>query len=82
MTTTIFVDDDAKGRMTKWFDTFHSSLPFPTEQRFVDTPEGRTHVLVAGPADAPPLVCLHGALATSAHVLPELGNCVDHIVAV
>jgi pimeloyl-ACP methyl ester carboxylesterase len=77
MTTTIFVDDDAKGRMAGWFDTFRSTLPFETETRFVDTPEGRTHVLVAGPVDAPPLVCLHGALATSAHVLPELGSLVE-----
>jgi 2-hydroxy-6-oxonona-2,4-dienedioate hydrolase len=74
---TMFVDDAAKARMATWFETFRASLAVPTESRIVETPYGRTHVLIAGPEDAPPLVCLHGALATSAHVLPELGSLVE-----
>lgn len=77
MPTTMFVDEEAKTRMATWFESFRSTLPFSTESRFLDLPEGRTHVLVAGPVDAPPLVCLHGALATSAHLLPELGSLVE-----
>jgi 2-hydroxy-6-oxonona-2,4-dienedioate hydrolase len=73
----MFVDEAAKARMAAWFETFRASIAVPTESRIVDTPQGRTHVLVAGPEHAPPLLCLHGALATSAHVLPELGSLVE-----
>jgi len=74
----IFVNDTAKAKALAWFETFRATLPVPTLARYVDTPQGRTHVLVAGPEDAPPLVCLHGALASSAHVLPELGSLLEH----
>jgi 2-hydroxy-6-oxonona-2,4-dienedioate hydrolase len=74
--TNIFVDNTARDRMANWFATFREALPFPTESRIVETDEGSTHVLIAGPSDAPPLVVLHGALATSAHILPELGDLV------
>jgi 2-hydroxy-6-oxonona-2,4-dienedioate hydrolase len=77
MTTTIFQDDNAKNRIATWFETFRSTLAFETESRRIETPFGETHVLVTGPADAPPLVCLHGALASSAHLLPELGTLVN-----
>ncbi len=76
-TTAMFVDQAARGRMEEWFDAFRSDLPFATESRFVDTAEGRTHVLVTGPEDGSPLVVLHGALATSAHVVRELGSLVE-----
>lgn len=75
-TTQIFVDTSARDRMLHWFTTFRDALPFPTESKTVETLEGSTHVLIAGPIGAPPLVVLHGALATSAHVLHELGDLV------
>lgn len=74
----IFVNDAAKAKALRWFETFRAALPVAAVGRYVETPHGRTHVLVAGPEDAPPLVCLHGALASSAHVLPELGSLVEH----
>jgi 2-hydroxy-6-oxonona-2,4-dienedioate hydrolase len=77
MTKPMFKDRAAEKKMADWFETFRSAIGFPTESRVVETTVGRTHVLIAGPPDGEPLVCLHGALATSAHLLPELGGLVD-----
>ena len=42
-------------------DAVNDLWPVPVESRFVDTSSGATHALVSGPAEAPPLVLLHGA---------------------
>jgi len=73
----IFRDEEAKRKIEGWYGTFRQTLSMPVESRVIETPAGRTHVLVAGPEGAPPLVCLHGALASSAHLLPELGSLVE-----
>ena len=75
----VFVSEEKKALMAEWYDRFHARLksPTPIESREVKTSFGRTHALITGPVDAPPLVILHGALASSAHLLPELGSLVN-----
>ena len=58
--------------MEAFYDQFLARLPAPTERRQVPTRHGDTNVLCFGPADAPPLVVLHGALAGAPHALGEL----------
>ncbi|WP_437604950.1 alpha/beta hydrolase [Sorangium sp. So ce834] len=69
----IFRSPEARARIATWFERFLERAPVPTRAREVPTRFGATHVLVAGPEHAPPLVCVHGAMASSAHLLPELG---------
>jgi pimeloyl-ACP methyl ester carboxylesterase len=42
------------------YDALLRSLPIPCESQYVSTRHGKTHVLVAGPQDAPPVVLTHG----------------------
>jgi pimeloyl-ACP methyl ester carboxylesterase len=46
-----------------------AKLPFPVESRYVDTRFGRTHLLLAGREDAPPLVVFHGGNDTNPSTL-------------
>jgi pimeloyl-ACP methyl ester carboxylesterase len=73
ITSAMFRDETKKAAILDWYHRFRAKVPVPTEDADVVTSFGKTHALLAGPASAPPLVVLHGALATSAHVLPELG---------
>lgn len=76
MKTAMFVDEDARAKIARWYDEFRAALPFSTEARLLETSFGKTHLLMTGPEDGPPLVVLHGALASSAHILRELGSLV------
>ncbi|WP_164012854.1 alpha/beta fold hydrolase [Pyxidicoccus trucidator] len=67
-----FRGEQAKGVLLRWYDHFRARLKVPTESRTVKTRFGDAHVLVGGPETAPSVVILHGALASSAHVLHEL----------
>ncbi len=68
----LFKSEAAKTVLVGWFGRFRERLTVPTESRVVQTRFGETHVLVGGPERAPPLVLLHGAMASSAHALVEL----------
>lgn len=65
----IFRTPDAKESLVAWHHRFRDRIGRPTASRRIETPFGSTHVLIAGPADAHPLVLFHGALASSAHAL-------------
>jgi len=64
--------------MRTWHRRFVDALHIPVASRTVATPWGDTHLLTAGPSDAPPLILLHGALASSAAVLHELQGLSAH----
>jgi pimeloyl-ACP methyl ester carboxylesterase len=67
-----FKNEAATAKMLEWYERFRARLPVPTESRTVATRVGDTHVLVGGPPTAPPIVVVHGAMASSAHVMVEL----------
>lgn len=51
--------------MMAFYDQCRADLPVETMSHYVDTPFGRTHMLVAGPEDAPPLLMLQGMAGSS-----------------
>lgn len=77
MADRIFRSEQGRARLEGWYDRFLARVPAPAESREVPTAHGPSHVLLAGDEANPPLVCLHGALASSAHILSELGQLSD-----
>lgn len=73
MGKTAWRDEAARGRLEAWYARFRDRVSGPVEGREVPTRHGPSHVLVAGPAAAPPLVCLHAMRTGAAHLLSELG---------
>lgn len=78
MSPSLFNDDAARERMEAWYERIREAIPAATSSRTVSTTFGDTHVLSAGPEDAPPLVALHGAMANSALLLRELWHLTKH----
>lgn len=78
MSKPIFKSDDARKRLEAWYDKFLARAAVPVEHREVPTDHGPSHVLLAGDPAKPPLVCLHGSLASSAHLLGELTRLTQH----
>lgn len=74
----MFKNEQARAVVAGWFDRFHARIKTPTVSRHLKTSFGETHVLVGGPEQAPPLVILHGAMASSAHAIHELEPLLQH----
>lgn len=64
----IFKSAAGKRNLEAGYERLRAHVP-EAEGRYVQTRFGETHVLVAGPADAPPLILLHGASSSSAHMM-------------
>lgn len=70
----VFKSAKAETRMLEVYDAAMKLWPVPYEQRDIATPYGRTHVIISGPEDAPPIILLHCALMTSAIWSPIIGD--------
>ncbi len=78
MGSILFKSEVDRERMREASHWFLAQVPGAVEERYVATRWGRTRVLVTGPEEGPPLVVLHGAMASASHVLPELGPILGH----
>lgn len=65
MTLATFISADTRHRYMTLYDGLLKNWPVPYVERYVSTSYGKTHVLVSGPEGAPPLVLLHGFMATN-----------------
>lgn len=72
----VFRNAAAREKIESAYERFRGRLPESSAQ-MVKTRKGDTHVLRAGNASGPPLVLVHGALASSAHATLELGPLLD-----
>lgn len=70
---TVWKTDASRTRLESWYDRFLARVAGPVERRTVTTSAGPGDVLLAGPADAPVVVCLHAMRTGAAHFLSELG---------
>jgi 2-hydroxy-6-oxonona-2,4-dienedioate hydrolase len=65
----VFVSSKAREKLVGWHERFRLKIGIPTESVRLKTRLGETHALVGGPRNAPAIVCIHGAMASSAHIL-------------
>ncbi|NUP14435.1 MAG: alpha/beta hydrolase [Polyangiaceae bacterium] len=72
----VFRNAEARSKIEAAYERFRARLP-ETSSRMVKTRKGETHVLRAGNRSGPPLLLVHGAIASSAHATVELGPLLD-----
>jgi 2-hydroxy-6-oxonona-2,4-dienedioate hydrolase len=66
---TIYSSDEGREIWRAFYDRCLEGIPRVTESLEVSTRYGRTHVLVLGPVDAPPVVLVHGIHAFAPDIL-------------
>ncbi len=78
---TIYKSDHGQQTMEKWYEHFLGKLDthgVETEEQRVHTRYGETNVLFAGPVNATPLVCFHGAMASAPAGLAQIPDLARH----
>ncbi|HSW09249.1 alpha/beta fold hydrolase [Aquabacterium sp.] len=73
-----FRSDEAKARYLALYDTRARGWPVPSETIRVHGAYGETFVRISGPADAPPLVLLHGISSNSLAWMPNVAALARH----
>ena len=69
-----FRSAEAKKRYLAFYDARAERWPVPSATTTVESSYGSTFVRISGPADAPPLVLLHGAGGSSLHWIPNVAD--------
>src|SRR4029453_2599649 len=67
-----FKTPEGGARLFAGYDAALKLWPVPYDEIDIPTRFGTTHVVVSGSKDAPPLVLLHGYMATSVMWLPNI----------
>jgi len=67
-----FRSETAKERYLRFYDTKAKDWPVESDTRMIETSYGQTYVRISGPVDAPALVLMHGANATSLSWIPNI----------
>lgn len=56
----IYRSTDGRAAVLRWYDAQLAALPPAVDAVYIETPAGQTHVVAAGPPEAPPVIVLHG----------------------
>ncbi|GGL02790.1 Ndr family protein [Sphaerisporangium melleum] len=72
-TSAVYTSEEGARAVEQEYRYYLERWPVPNEQVHVPTREGDTFVVACGPADAPPLVLLHGSGANSSSWIGDVG---------
>ena len=71
MSSVLWKTETGRERLTDWYDQFLVKIDIAVARVVVPTVHGESHVLIAGPEGAPPLVALHAMRTGSSFFLSE-----------
>lgn len=73
-----YVSAEGYYALMRWYDRALARLSVPITSQFVATRYGKTHILLAGKASAPPLLLLHGINTNAATWRPQIEGLAAH----